>query len=71
MAEWFKAHAWKACLPSRVTRVRIPFLLPYQIKKKLSRTIFSIQTQMYKYLYILLATQHTTFNTFMKIKLLT
>ena len=24
MAEWLKAHAWKACLPERVTRVRIP-----------------------------------------------
>ncbi len=24
VAEWLKAHAWKACLPERVTRVRIP-----------------------------------------------
>ena len=24
MAEWLKAHAWKACLLERVTRVRIP-----------------------------------------------
>ncbi len=24
VAEWFKAHAWKVCLPERVTGVRIP-----------------------------------------------
>ena len=24
VAEWLKAHAWKACLLERVTRVRIP-----------------------------------------------
>ena len=26
MVEWFKAHAWKACLQLNVTRVRIPLL---------------------------------------------
>src|SRR5437879_5663268 len=24
VAEWFKAHAWKVCIPARVSRVRIP-----------------------------------------------
>ncbi len=24
VAEWFKAHAWKACVPETVSRVRIP-----------------------------------------------
>jgi hypothetical protein len=24
MAEWFKAHAWKVCVLSKVPRVRIP-----------------------------------------------
>ena len=28
MAEWFKAHAWKVCVPSRVPRVRIPVSPP-------------------------------------------
>jgi hypothetical protein len=29
MAEWLKAHAWKACLLERVTWVRIPLSPPY------------------------------------------
>ena len=28
MAEWLKAHAWKVCLPERVTGVRIPLSPP-------------------------------------------
>jgi hypothetical protein len=28
MAEWLKAHAWKACLLERVTWVRIPLSPP-------------------------------------------
>ena len=28
MAEWLKAHAWKACLRETVTRVRIPLPPP-------------------------------------------
>gem|GEM_PF-1621457 len=28
VAEWLKAHAWKACLLERVTRVRIPVSPP-------------------------------------------
>ena len=32
MAEWLKAHAWKACLLERVTWVRIPLSPPYQTK---------------------------------------
>ena len=27
MAEWFKAHAWKVCVPSQVPWVRIPLSL--------------------------------------------
>src|SRR5438034_439937 len=29
MAEWLKAHAWKACLLERVTWVRIPLSPPF------------------------------------------
>ena len=29
MAEWFKAHAWKVCVPSQVPWVRIPLSPPY------------------------------------------
>src|ERR1700683_4924199 len=29
MAEWLKAHAWKACLLERVTWVQIPLSPPY------------------------------------------
>jgi hypothetical protein len=29
MAEWLKAHAWKACLLERVTWVRIPLSPPH------------------------------------------
>ena len=28
MAEWFKAHAWKVCVPSKVPWVRIPLSPP-------------------------------------------
>ena len=28
MAEWLKAHAWKACILERVSRVRIPVSPP-------------------------------------------
>ncbi len=28
MAEWFKAHAWNACVRESVPRVRIPLLPP-------------------------------------------
>ena len=28
MAEWFKAHAWKVCVPSQVPWVRIPLSPP-------------------------------------------
>src|ERR1700704_5241636 len=30
MAEWLKAHAWKACLGETLTRVRIPLSPPVQ-----------------------------------------
>ena len=29
MAEWFKAHAWKACKGEALSWVRIPFSPPY------------------------------------------
>ena len=29
MAEWFKAHAWKVCVPSQVPWVRIPLSPPF------------------------------------------
>ncbi len=28
MAEWFKAHAWKVCVPIKVPWVRIPLSPP-------------------------------------------
>ena len=28
MAEWLKAPAWKACIPLKVSRFRIPFSPP-------------------------------------------
>src|ERR1700704_2147532 len=31
MAEWLKAHAWKACLLERVTWVRIPLSPPHSL----------------------------------------
>jgi hypothetical protein len=31
MAEWLKAHAWKACKLERVSRVRIPVSPPYTL----------------------------------------
>jgi hypothetical protein len=32
MAEWFKAHAWKVCVLSKVPRVRIPVSPPLSSK---------------------------------------
>ncbi len=34
MAEWFKAHAWKVCVPSQVPWVRIPLSPPKFLTKK-------------------------------------
>ena len=31
MAEWFKAHAWKACIGETLSWVRIPFSPPLEI----------------------------------------
>src|ERR1017187_10770883 len=33
MAEWLKAHAWKACLLERVTWVRIPLSPPVFLRR--------------------------------------
>src|SRR5215203_3713197 len=30
VAEWLKAHAWNACIPETVSRVRIPLPPPYR-----------------------------------------
>ena len=35
MAEWFKAHAWKVCVLSKVPRVRIPVSPPCKSNKLL------------------------------------
>ncbi len=31
VAEWFKAHAWKVCVPLQVPWVRIPLSPPYML----------------------------------------
>ena len=33
MAEWFKAHAWKACKGETLSWVRIPFSPPFIVSK--------------------------------------
>jgi hypothetical protein len=35
MAEWLKAHAWKACIGETLSRVRIPLSPPLILKKNL------------------------------------
>ena len=35
MAEWFKAHAWKACLGETLSWVRIPLSPPFFTQKKI------------------------------------
>ena len=32
VAEWLKAHAWKACIRATVSRVRIPFSPPLSFR---------------------------------------
>ena len=39
MAEWLKAHAWKACIRESVSRVRIPISPPFLPLKKISSKI--------------------------------
>jgi hypothetical protein len=34
MAEWLKAHAWKVCIPQKVSRVRIPLSPPPKTKAR-------------------------------------
>ena len=51
MAEWFKVHAWKVCVLSKVPRVRIPVSPPIieeNIGGKIKILKFSIEV-MYKY----------------------
>ena len=39
MAEWFKAHAWKACKHESVSRVRIPSSLQLPASMKIKKFI--------------------------------
>ena len=39
MAEWLKAHAWKACKRETVSRVRIPLSPPFKQDNALTREI--------------------------------
>src|SRR5215212_4848682 len=41
MAEWLKAHAWKACIGETLSRVRIPVSPPDFRSDKLSSTVVS------------------------------
>ena len=42
MAEWFKAHAWKACIGETLSWVRIPFSPPnYRSKNAFFYQIFN------------------------------
>jgi hypothetical protein len=43
MAEWLKAHAWKACLGETLTRVRIPLSPPY-IRTTVAGTRLAVYT---------------------------
>ena len=54
MAEWFKAHAWKACIGETLSWVRIPFSPPsnlikkaYYFKKFKNRIFSQISLHMY------------------------
>ena len=42
MAEWFKVHAWKVCVLSKVPRVRIPVSPPKNEISYLKSTLISI-----------------------------
>ena len=46
MAEWFKAHAWKVCVLSKVPWVRIP-LSPPRIKSKKIKILLTKKTTFY------------------------
>ena len=39
MAEWFKAHAWKVCVLSKVPRVRIPVSPPLNFNNKIRKNL--------------------------------
>src|SRR5260370_8372591 len=45
MAEWLKAHAWKACLGETLTWVRIPLSPPVPLLQTLSRLRFHVRFQ--------------------------
>ena len=42
VAEWFKAHAWKACKRETVSEVRILSLPPEKINKDWRSFLFSL-----------------------------
>ena len=49
MAEWFKAHAWKVCVPSQVPWVRIPLSPPYfELKLKIKSIISKTKKNLLK-----------------------
>tara|TARA_Y100000748_G_scaffold272968_1_gene247192 strand:- start:155 stop:349 length:195 start_codon:yes stop_codon:yes gene_type:complete len=54
VAEWLKAHAWKACIGETLSWVRIPFSPPlifnpkmYFLTKKLKIEIFEKKSKIY------------------------
>src|ERR1700681_4724915 len=40
VAEWLKAHAWKACIRETVSRVRIPLPPPYYMPNQALKNYF-------------------------------
>ena len=42
MAEWFKAHAWKACKGATLSRVRIPLSPPKFMFIKIKNIEYSL-----------------------------
>ena len=45
MAEWFKAHAWKVCVPSQVPWVRIPLSPPFELKLTTKNHVFLLNVK--------------------------
>src|SRR5438132_1094231 len=43
MAEWLKAHAWKACIGESLSRVRIPVSPPFLLLHTLTRLRFHLR----------------------------
>src|SRR5438132_5325115 len=47
MAEWLKAHAWKACIGETLSRVRIPLSPPLQTQHRYVNVIDFSYSQVY------------------------